>query len=88
MDKSGTPVAQKIVCATKRIDPEIKALRERTRNGLDPARKEERVGDRRPKTQGTSAAGDLAPGLRRRLPGCCQTVQRPSRYRVASPAGC
>ena len=54
--------AKWIVCATKRIASEIKALRERTRNGLDPACKEERVGDRRPKTQGTSAAGDLAPG--------------------------
>ena len=63
-------------------------LRERTRNGLDAARQQGRIGGRRPKLKTHQQQEDRAVGQfwTEDRSGCRQTIQRPSRYRVASPA--
>ena len=64
-------------------------LRERTRNGLDAARKEGRVGGRHPKLKThqprRSCTWSILDRRPQRMP---PDYQRSSRYRVASPAGC
>ncbi|MEO8767628.1 MAG: recombinase family protein [Nitrosospira sp.] len=64
-------------------------LRERTRNGLDAAPKAGRVRGRRPKLKVHQQEEILyLVNSRQNRRGCRQTIQRPSCYRVASPARC